>query len=183
MVLSLVVLASLGVARSVQDKSATEVDQQADCISTRPPPVSCQPTALAGAGGGGPVQGGPGGGGGTPSSVAADITLASGPTATNGAGGTYDVALGVTLKDAASNPLPDQVITAQVTISQSSVPSRVGQFFYVECTTNGAGLCNFGVNSRYPDVNELSIDVVSAGVDTNYDFGDLSPAVVGRPAP
>ncbi len=182
LVLVLLVVASITVAQVVEDETADEVDNQAACLSTRPPPPSCQQAALTPTGGGGPGPSGPGGGGGTPSTEPANITLTAGPTVTP-AGTLFRLSLSIDLRDGAvpPQPIPSEVVSAQVTITQSSFPGRVGQFFYVDCATDAVGACTFDVDSRFPDVEQISFDIVGAGIDTNYDFGDLAPAVASRP--
>lgn len=181
--LSLLVVAGIGAAQFLEDETAAEVDNQADCLSTRPPPTTCQSEPLVAAGGGNQSSSGPGGGGGTPSSSPATIANPTGSTAPNG--GKYDISVSVELYEdpALTIPLPDVVMTAQVTITQSSISSRVGQFFYVECVTDSSGQCVFDFDSRFDDVDQVSFDIVAAGIDTAYDFGDFPAATIDRPAP
>lgn len=184
LVLSLLVVASIGAAQFLEDETADEVDNQADCLSTRPPPVSCQSEPLVAAGGNNQSSSGPGGGGGTPTSEPAII----GPTvdvATAPDGARYRVTVGVDLFEdpppPPTIPLEGVVMTAQVTISQSTVPSRIGEFFYVDCTTDASGHCDFDFDSRFDDVDQVSFDIVAAGIDTAYDFGDFAAFTIDRP--
>ncbi len=180
--LSLLVVAGIGAAQFLEDETADEVDNQADCLSTRPPPTSCQSEPLVAAGGGNQSSSGPGGGGGTPASSPATIGPAV-TVATAPAGARYDVLIGVDLFEdpAQTMPLEGVVMTAQVTITQSSVQSRIGQFFYVDCVTDAAGHCDFDFDSKFDDVDQVSFDIVAAGIDTAYDFGDFTPITVDRP--
>ncbi len=182
LVISLLVLAGLGSARFLEDETGKEVDNQANCLSTRPPPVSCQTEPLVINGGNNQASSGPGGGGGTPASSPAVLGPNPPPVATAPNGPVYDIVVGLDLFDDASMPLEGVVMTAQVTITQSSVPSRIGQFFYVECTTDASGHCDFDFDSKFPDVDQVSFDVIAAGIDTAYDFGDFAPPVlIDRP--
>ncbi len=179
---SLLVVASIGAVQFLEDETAAEVDNQADCLSTRPPPTTCQAEPLVAAGGNNQASSGPGGGGGTPASspaaIGSTVTVATAP-----AGARYDIVVGVDLFEdpAETVPLEGVVMTAQVTITQSSVPSRIGQFFYVDCVTDAAGHCDFDFDSRFDDVDQVSFDVVAAGIDTAYDFGDYTPITIDRP--
>lgn len=183
LVISLLVVAALGSARFLEDETADEVDNQATCLSTRPPPVSCQSEPLVASGGNNQASSGPGGGGGTPVSAPASI----GPTvavATAPNGPLYAITVGVDLFEdpAFTVPIEGAVMTAQITITQSSVPSKVGQFFYVDCTTDASGHCDFVFDSKFAYADQVSFDVVAAGIDTAYDFGDFTPPVlIDRP--
>lgn len=182
LVISLLVLATVGAARFLEDETASEVDNQATCLSTRPPPVACQTAPLVASGGNDQSSGGPGGGGGTPTSSPATI----GPTvavSTAPAGPRYAITVGVDLFEdpALTVPLADAVMTAQITITQSSVPSKVGDFWYVDCTTGASGHCDFVFDSKFPYANQVSFDIVAAGIDTAYDFGDFTPFLIDRP--
>lgn len=181
LIMSLIVVATIGATNFLEDETGREVDNQADCISTRPPPPSCQAAPLSSAGGGG-GSGGSGGGSGGGSPVVETATLGpSQPVTATPAGTRFAVIASVDLFDSSGDPLPDVVMTAKISVTVSSVPSRVGQFSYYDCVTNGAGRCTFSFDSEHPDVDQITFDVISAGVDTSYEFGDYPIRTVDRP--
>lgn len=175
---ALIVSASLGAIQYLEDQTADEVDNQASCLSTRPPPPTdqCVQSDLVRDGGANQAPGGANSGGGSP--IQENATL--GPPTVNvvAAPPLYEVTLTVDLMDDANQPLEGVVMTALVTITQSSASSRIGEFFYVDCVTDAAGRCQFEFDSRFPTVTEVSIDIVSAGEDVSYDFGDFDPPVL-----
>ncbi len=183
LVLSLVAVASLGAFQALGDATENEVDNEADCISTRPPPSSCLRSAIPptttttiGPGPTTPPTSPPG----PPETV----TIDPNPTiTTTPAGSRWDVEAVLQLTDDSTPPdsLEDEVVTVQVTFTGSTVPARVGQFIFVECVINGAGQCTLRFDSQYADVTQLSIDVVAVGIDTPYDFPDFTPVVIDRP--
>ncbi|MDE0803531.1 MAG: hypothetical protein OSA99_09425 [Acidimicrobiales bacterium] len=180
--LVVLVVGSIGVFQTLEDNASAEVDNQADCISQRPPPLSCQPAALTpldGTGGG--VGGDPGGGApGTTETASFQPTTV---TATRASDPIFDVSVDLTILDDSSQPLEGQLVTAQVTITASSQPGRAGQSFYVSCTTDTDGLCTMAFDSRYDDVTQVSYRVIALGSDTGYDFGTFNPIVITQPAP
>lgn len=182
LVLALFVVASIAAAQFVEDETGKEVDNQANCLSTRPPPTSCQLAAIDPVGGGAAGNGGPNGGGGVPTTETAVVLPAGAPQTTSN-GPLFDAEVGFTLTDTSGQPIPDEVMTARVTVTPPPInpASRAGEFFYVDCVTDNDGSCTFEFNSRFSDVQEVSVDVISAGIDTNYDFGTLGAVVVGRP--
>lgn len=177
LVLSLLVIASLGVINTLEDDTGDELDNQADCISSRPPPPSCQleplaPTTVPSGGGGGDDGGG---GSGTPEQA----TLGPAPTVTTSPGVTdYDVEAVLTVTDDAGDPIAGEVISIRVEVTQSLLPSRVGSFFFVDCVTDDAGVCTASFDSRWPDVTEVSFDVISIGIDTPYEFTGYEPDII-----
>lgn len=181
LVLSLFVLALIPAAALIERNADDEVDQQADCISTRPPPSSCIPTPLIADGGpSGGAGSGPGGGGGVPGSADATVTKSTPPYVATPDGPRFDVQAGIILRDDDGDPIPNTVVTAKVTYLDAA-PPRVGKFFYVNCTTDSAGQCIFDFSSGFPDVEQLRFDVVTAGIDTTYDFGDYAEETISRP--
>lgn len=180
---SLIVVASLGVIEALEDDTSDEVANQADCISTRPPPPSCQPAALVpldGSGGG--AGGDPGGGIVTPSQSASFDPPTGTGEASRGSGPVFAVTIDLDLRDASNQPIANQPINAQVVYSGAG-PTRTGQFFYVSCTTDDAGSCTMAFDSGFPDVTQLSFDVVAVGVDVIYDVGDFPTMVIDQPDP
>ena len=185
LVLGVLVVGSLGAIEALEDDAADEVDKQAECISERPPPVTCQPAANTPLGpGGGGVGGDPGGGDPGPTE---SVNFGPGTlTATRGADPIYDVEITVTLlDDSAPLPLPleDEVITAKVTYTGSTFPGRIGKFTYVTCVSNGVGVCTFSFDSGFDDVTALTFQIVSVGADTPYDIGSTNEIPVPQPAP
>lgn len=187
LVLALFVGASAGAIRYLEDRTGDEVDNQAECISQRPPPTTCQIPAATPSGD--PVNpGGPGdpGGGGPPSSSVADISapsVSAGPPGTP-AGTTYDIEVTYAITDDSvptPEPITGEIVTAQVVVTQSSAAHRIGEFFYVECVTDSSGTCTFEFDSRWGDVDEITIRIVAVGIDTPYDFPDQPASPVGRP--
>lgn len=180
--LVVLVVGSIGVFQTLEDNTADEVDNQANCISERPPPVSCQAAALTpldGTGGG--VGGDPGGGApGTTETASFQPTTVTASRATDPI---FDVSVDLTIHDDTNAPLEGQLVTAQVTITASSVPGRAGQSFYVSCTTDSNGQCTTDFDSRFDDVTQLSFRVIAVGSDTGYDFGTFNPIVITQPAP
>lgn len=181
LVLALLVVASLGSIRYLEDETGKEVDNQANCISDRPPPPSCQlPAAVPGPDPGNPGgEGDPGAGG--PTSAIANISTPTVTPQPPQPGGKYPVEVVLVLTDETAAPIPDEIVTAQVVVTQASSRSRVGDFFYVDCTTTADGTCTFSFDSRWGTVDELSLQVVAIGIDTPYEFTAPAPVVIGRP--
>lgn len=185
LVLVLVVIGSIGAIDALEDDASDEVDNQATCLEERPPPAECQaaPNTPLGVGGGG-VGGDPGGGdpGPTESVNYGPGTL----TTTRGSGPRFDVDLTFTLlDDSVPLPLPleGEVVTAQIVITGSSVPGRVGEFTYVTCTTGALGVCTFSFDSRFDDVTSMTLQIVAVGADTPYDIGSTNPIPITQPPP
>ncbi len=182
LVLGLFVIGSLGAIQFLEDETANEVDSQADCISERPPPSSCQPAAatpLDGTGGG--AGGDPGGGDPGPTEVAAFQPTTV--TATRGAAPKYTVDVDLTIFDDMAQPLEGELISAQVRITQSTVPGRLGQIYYASCSTDASGKCTMSFDSRYNDVTQVSFRVIAVGADTSYDFGTFNEILISQPPP
>ena len=183
--LVVLVVGSIGVFQTLEDNTADEVDKQANCISQRPPPLSCQPAALVplGGGGGGGVGGDPGGGVIAPTRTG---TIAP-PTGeiTRDAGPVYDVRVDLALTDDSEvppAPAPDTFINGRVTLVSAN-PTTNGQFYYVSCTTDTDGECSMTFDSRFADVTQLKFDVIGVGIDVTYDFGNYPTLTVLQPPP
>ena len=183
--LVVLVVGSIGVFQTLEDNTADEVDNQANCISERPPPVSCQPAALVplGGGGGGGVGGDPGGGVVAPTRTA---TIEPPAGAVNrGPGPIYDVRVDLVLTDTTespSTPAAGQPVNAQIVVTSPN-PTTDGQFFYESCTTDDNGECSISFDSRYADVTQLTFEIIAVGLDAAYDFGGFPTLTVPQPPP
>jgi hypothetical protein len=180
--LALLVVACIGSLQYLEDETGEEVDNQAECISTRPPPPSCQIPAAAPA----PDPSNPSGvsgdpGSGSPATAVANIsTPVVGPQAPTPSG-TYDIDVTVNLTDDTAAPIQGQIVTAQVVVTQATSATRVGDFFYVDCTTADDGSCTFSFDSRWGTVDEVRFEIKSIGIDTPYQFTAPAPVLIGRP--
>ncbi|MDZ7674703.1 MAG: hypothetical protein U5K30_06525 [Acidimicrobiales bacterium] len=177
--LTLLVVGSIGAIQFLEDETEDEVDRQAECISQRPPPESsCQPEALT------PVtppppppEGGyPSGSAENP--IQAQITLGV-PTATT-SGSVFEVEAEVTLT-ADEGPITGELVGTRVTVTQSSTGNRIGDFFFVECSTDDDGVCQIEFDSRWPEVTQIEFEVLYVGAEKFYEFEDVTPVVVDRP--
>lgn len=183
-VLGVLVIGMLGVIETLEDETADEVDNQANCISQRPPPPSCQATPLAPTtttgGSGGPTTTSAGGSGTTET---ATIEQSTPPFIATSDLPLYDVEAAVRIRDDMANLIPGEIVSIQVTITQSIGGLRNGQFFFIECVTDDNGICTIEFDSRWPEVTELTYDVISIGIDTVYEFDDFTPVAVPVPLP
>ena len=182
LVIALLVTATVGSIRYLEDETGKEVDNQANCISERPPPPSCQVPAAAPDPDPANPPGGVGDpGSGSPATAIADIsTPVLGPQAPTPTG-VYPIEVSVTLTDEFSAPIADQIVTAQVVVTQAGSASRIGDFFYVDCTTAADGSCTFTFDSRWGTVNEVRFEIKAIGIDTPYEFTAPDPLLIGRP--
>lgn len=163
----------------VENEAEEDLDNQAVCLSTRPPPPSCQQAPLQPATGGGSGGSGDDGGGGEGAQPIATVQTES-PTTTSSPP-LFDVAVATTILDEFGVAIEGEVVSAQITVTASTFPGRVGSFFFVDCTTDEAGACSLSFDSRWADVTELRFEIVNVGVDTTYDFGGYTPLLVGDP--
>ncbi|WP_436794039.1 hypothetical protein [Actinospongicola halichondriae] len=163
LVLAILVVGSLGAIQTLEGNAAAEVDNQANCLSTRPPPSSCaraplQPTTTTMVGQ--PTTT-------TPPAPTADVTAFSAETYTPD-GDAYSIHLELVVRDDMDVALTGETVTIQWTITAASPSNRVGQFFYASCTVDGSGLCVIDFSTVYPEITEISAQVVSVGSQTSY---------------
>ena len=154
LVLTLLLVGSLGVIELLGEKSDEEVNRQADCISTRPPPPGCQPRSVTTL----PPTSIP------PTSV---VTTAPPPEVTatatfvNGriedqVDGIWDAVIEVLFETDAepASPYGGATVRARVTIVAPSNPNP----FFIDCLTEADGTCELRFTTPAPGITELRIE-------------------------
>jgi hypothetical protein len=163
---SLVVVASLVAVQFLTRAAQQESANQADCISSRPPPASCvrQPvpatttssptSSVPTSSTSSPPPTDPPSTTAPPTTVpppSSTITGGSGTATANANGLTWDVAAPVTLADDQGQPVADAVVSGVVTIGR--------QPFAVSCTTDAAGGCTLTFVDIDNGIDGLSLTV------------------------
>jgi Flp pilus assembly pilin Flp len=168
--IALVVVVAIPAVNWLSGNADKETNNQAECISTRPPPASCQVrAAVPPAPDGGDDEGGEGGeaadpcedadGGAIPGCVPEEPPpppLPIGATWAGRAGTTgsqrwVEVDIGLSRSD--STPVAGAQVVLRFEITE---PSDLGSFFG-DCTTNSAGVCTVRFDSPYSDVQEVQV--------------------------
>jgi hypothetical protein len=153
-VLSLLLVSSFGVIQLLDDKSRAEVNHQADCISTRPPPPSCQPRTVTTL---------------PPSSIppTSASTIAP-PTGTSGtasvsnariedqAGGIWDAVTDVLFQTDGDPAIPYAGATVRVRVTITAPPNPTP--FFVDCVTGADGTCELRFTTPGPGVTGITFD-------------------------
>lgn len=172
LVLGLLLFASFGAIRYLDRESTAEVDRQADCIATRPPPPSCQPravsttTTLVG----------------TPTSNPTTTTVAPIPAASwelllpsvdTGEGQwTATVLFSVAFPGVEGDPptpVPGVELMAEVEVNTGG---PIPPLFFVSCITGEDGTCVLEFTTPFPDVTRMVFRNAEVGPPA---AGDLDP--------
>lgn len=154
LVLVLLLVGALGTIELLDQKSKQEVNHQADCISTRPPPPGCQPrtvTTLPP-----PI---------VPPTSAPTTTPPPGATGTasflNGRiedlpGGTWDAIVDASFQVDTDpvTPYGGATVRVRVTITAPANPTP----FFIDCMTALDGTCELRFTTPAPGVTELSFE-------------------------
>lgn len=170
LVFALVAVASLGAIEFLQNQSQEEIDNQAECVSDRPPPGEC---AFA------PVPSDvsfPDPGYSPPTSAPPNPdlvpTLALGTPEQDDPPLPWQVRRSVTLTRAvvADPPQPDEPVSGirvrgLIRVTDPASPPDVLYTFPVECFTGADGTCTLVYNVDQDDVMHVSLQVI--GVDSN----------------
>lgn len=159
--LALLVVGSIGAIQFLEDETEDELDNQADCIETRPPPDSCQQAALAPQ----PAPGDPPPPPDPPPPVA-EATYDEDASEYTVTGDQFEIHLEFNF----SSPTPPtgEVGTVRVTFTDAEPASREGEFEYVTCTVDSSGLCAVDINTQYPGVSQVSVELIALGNETGY---------------
>lgn len=157
---SLLLVGSIGVIQTLEDGTSDEVDNQAECLSERPPPPSCQATPLvpttttttppSTSTTSPPVT--------TPPPVASFPGDFSTPSVDNSDPNTFGLASDLVILDEDGNPVAGLEGTIRWVITQPS--ARAGQFGFEECVTDASGLCAFDFTVP-SDVTQFQLDLVT----------------------
>ncbi|MEZ5144366.1 MAG: hypothetical protein R2726_17895 [Acidimicrobiales bacterium] len=155
LVLSLLVVGGLGAAAYLTTGARNEVANQADCISSRPPPTNCQipvvstttSTSIA------------------PTSSSSSTTPPPGAATWDTAASTWNrttnvVTVRMDVRTAGGVAVPEATITLRYTV----VPS--GRTFYGTCISDTAGTCATTWNVPFTDATQIRIDAVSISSTT-----------------
>jgi Flp pilus assembly pilin Flp len=169
--IALIVVIAIPAVSWLSNNADKETDNQAECISTRPPPASCQVRAAVppAPGGGGGEEGGEGGeaadpcedadGGAIPGCVPEEPPpppLPIGASWAGSAGTTGSlrwVDVDISLLRSDSTPVEGAQVVLRFEITE---PSDLGSFF-ADCTTNASGECTVRFDSPYNDVQEVLV--------------------------
>lgn len=161
LVLGLLLVGLIGVAGRLETGSGDEVGNSANCVSTRPPPASCQiPTAATTTST--TTGSGTDPGGGTPPPPA-DATFAGATASVTATSWGVDAV--VDIKDDAALPIPD----ADVRLSFRVTTASGSQTFYGTCRTLASGQCTVRFDSPDPAAPEIVVgfdDVLFVGEQT-----------------
>ena len=169
LVLSLLVVGSVGAIGALQSSAGSEVDNQAMCVSTRPPPPSCLPAAVVPA---------------PPTSTGGGSGPAPGPAPDQMAAPSYGtpivstkpltVQLPVTIVDGNGDPLEGRLV--RVDVSYELGRRRVDRG--ISCTTDAAGRCTIDWQASADTVKEATLEIVSVSGDAPMPFKDGTPPPV-----
>lgn len=162
LVFVVMVVGSLGIAQFLTNWGSSEVASQADCVSQRPPPPSCQVRVAT------PTT--------STTSLGVTTTTAAPPTTTTttttpsttaprpptlstatsvGRPGTYNgVTTTITLLSG-----PNPVSGATVIIRYEAVANGVSVTFEVSCITSATGTCEARFDSPYDDTTSIQVTV------------------------
>jgi hypothetical protein len=153
--IALIIVASLGAFQYLSNQASRQSQQQADCISTRPPPPSCVRTPVPATTTSTTIDPASTTTTLTPPSTDPPPTTTEPPraTVTPGAGvatrnpdNSWRIDAPITVTDPASAPVPGAVVTARVLLGT--------QPFVVQCTTDAAGTCTltFGGTTAFDSI-------------------------------
>jgi len=153
LVLALLLVGSLGVIRFLEGEAADEVDEEAECMSMRPPPPGCQPRAVT------------------------TSTSLVGPTTTNSTTTTIVPVASIAWQDSRSEVVtvdtwdavtepevtapdsdglsqPVQGATVQVEAVVTQPPPESTPFF-LTCVTDATGRCELRFTTPFPGVQRV----------------------------
>ena len=147
---------SVGAATYLTRGARTQIGNQADCLSTRPPPANCQIPAVV-----------------TTTSTSIGPTTSSSSTTTppNGtvawdtANSRWDhvartATVRLQVRTAGGAPVPDATITLRFTVTPGN------QGFYATCISNASGTCTTVWNVPFTDTTQIRVDAVSVSSPT-----------------
>lgn len=174
----------VGVTGSIQyfeDETSDEVRNQADCLSDRPPPPSCQPASLAPP----PPTSLPSDDDGGETEPNPEVELFP-PTVLevdlDGDEPEVELLIEVVSLDTPPVDLDDVRVTIAVTITASDNPSQVGDRFFGDCELESDGMCQLKFEVPSIDVTEVSVEVVTIGTELPYDFAAVAALVISTTA-
>lgn len=167
--LLIAVFASVGIGASkyLTDNANRQVSNQADCVSTRPPPPSCQVRALSGTT--------------TTTNPATTTTTTTTPPPPAAAtwnvtktavGGYPTVNISVTLRSG-TNPVPGATIQFNITYYAPGLSAPGYRTQPATCVTNASGVCTVSFQSPFNDTTKMVTTMVS--VDSNPAFDGSFP--------
>lgn len=166
LVLALLLLGSVGAIRFLEGEMAQEVDDEAECMSMRPPPPGCQPQPVT------------------------TSTTVSGPTTTNPTTTTVVPTASLTWENSRSEPvgpdLWDAVTEPEVTAPDGdglrqpvlgatvrveavvTQPPPESTPFFLSCVTDETGRCELCFSTPYPGIQRVELrnpEVTVPGMD------------------
>jgi len=153
LVLGLLLVGSFGTIQVLEQRSDDEVNRQADCISTRPPPPSCQPRTVTTL---------------PPSSVPPTTTTTQPQVAgtltfltpriedLSPPDGRWDAIVDVSLQadGPPPSPFPGATVRVKVTITAPANPTP----FFKDCVTAPDGMCELRFTTPAPGVTEVTFE-------------------------
>ncbi|MEJ5254441.1 MAG: hypothetical protein WHS89_03755 [Acidimicrobiales bacterium] len=184
LIFAVLVAGTVGAFEQVSKATRSEVNNQADCVSTRPPPPSCnfresRPTTTTTAP--------------PPTTVPPTVTVTSSTTTTTApptttttvppANGSWASSSsgwvsppvwygqGIIQLTAGSTPVAGAHVIGIVRL----LNPPTGQQFAVECVTDAAGRCVLRYDVSYTDVTRIELSVLS--VESSYPSGSLPAAL------
>jgi hypothetical protein len=170
LVLGLLLVGSFGTIQVLEQRSDDEVNHQADCISTRPPPPSCQPRTVTT----------------PPPTIVPPITTTTQPQITakvtflnprtedlSPPDGRWDAVVDASLQ--VDGPPPSPFAGAIVRVKATIVTPANPTPFFIDCVTALDGTCELRFTTPAPGVTELTFEFETVEVFT----GTVTP--VGLP--
>ncbi|MBI2703844.1 MAG: hypothetical protein HYX32_00925 [Actinobacteria bacterium] len=166
---------SIGSGKYLTTQANSQVNNQADCVSYRPPPKECQVRALNVTTS---TTNPP-----TTATTAGPTTTAPPPAALNPppsftkktVGGYPTVGVSLTLRSG-SGPVPGATIRFSILVYAPGMPSPGYVPQTTTCTTDAAGTCNFDYPSTYNNTNKMTVTITD--VTSTPTFGGSYPAPV-----
>lgn len=168
-----IVLACAAAAAALDTGARGEVNNQANCVETRPPPVSCQRPALTTT----TTSGNPST---TSTTVPPTVPPAADSTATSFSSvfnpapfwqGTVNYSV-----ISQGSPVDGAIVRVRATVNPS------GSVFFVNCTTGASGQCAAVFDTPFSDTQTVIFTVTDVEVPPGFATGTLpGPTTVSRP--
>ena len=152
LVLFLLLVGSVGTIELLDRESRKEVNHQADCIATRPPPESCQPRPVTTADPSDPPT--------SPDTVAPPPDFTGAVSFTNGRiedqpGGIWDAIVDVSLQVDGEQATPYGGATVRVRVTITAPPTPTP--FFIDCLTAADGTCELRFTTPFPGVTGMNL--------------------------
>lgn len=177
LVFALVMITAIGAVQFLEDRSRDEVDNQAECVSMRPPPASCLLTAITT----------------TTTLVPPSITVTTVPPPPPASPIVRPVGLArasvdpetprwveldisVNVEQApdlggGEAPVPGAIVRGRVRLVDPLDPAVfLPDEFFVNCTTGAGGQCTLRFDVPFTDVTRLQLEVTGVDADAEPTF-------------